>query len=359
MEGGMKHRIFRWSAVLAMLLAATTSGQAGEACCNAGCEPCCQAANLLPANCDNPCCSGACEASCAADNSCCDCDSCCDDGCGPLWTFRAGAIFLERSNPNGPPIVTRTAGGAPVLVPDNFNFDTGTGYDLYARRRLANGCSIELRYFEVDDISAAATVPNAGLILVGGVNVGGASGIQSTYGSLFRSAEANLVGGADRWWNPIIGFRYIGFNDDLRNGFTAGGPVLLSYNVQTENRLYGGQLGFEGILYSGDRFTVDMWAKAGVYYNDIDRTTGFFPPAGAPIFPSAANDQVASFVGDLALNASYRLTEHIALRGGYQLLWLTDVAEASNQGAAFGGSAVNTDGHPFYHGAMAGVEVTW
>lgn len=354
----MGHRFYFLTALLASWLAANTSLQAGEACCSASCDPSCQASNLLPANCDNPCCADACEASCAAE-SCCACDACCDECCGPLWTFRAGAIFLQRTNPNGPPIAAATASGAPLLVPDNFNFDTGTGYDLYARRRLASGRSIELRYFEVDDISAAATVANAGLLNIGGVTVGGASGIQASYGSLLRSAEANLVGGADRWWNPIIGFRYIGFEDDLRNGFTAGGPVLLSYNVQTENRLYGGQLGLEGILYSGDRFTVDMWAKAGVYYNDVDRTTGFFPPVGAPIFPSAASDEVASFVGDVALNTSYRLTDHIALRGGYQLLWLTDVAEASNQGAAFAGSALNTDGHPFYHGATVGVEVTW
>jgi hypothetical protein len=63
--------------------------------------------------------------------------------------------------------------------------------------------------------------------------------------------------------------------------------------------------------------------------------------------------------------SGYRLTQHVTLQGGYQVLWLDNVSLASEAAAATtqiaGGasSTINTDGRVWYNGALAGVEFIW
>ena len=57
-----------------------------------------------------------------------------------------------------------------------------------------------------------------------------------------------------------------------------------------------------------------------------------------------------------------QLTDHLALRGGYRLLWLDGVALASDQLAVSdfaNGSGFNDSGNVFYHGAFAGFELAY
>jgi len=69
-----------------------------------------------------------------------------------------------------------------------------------------------------------------------------------------------------------------------------------------------------------------------------------------------------SFVGQIGLKASYRLTEHLAAFGGYELMWIDGVLLAPDLISAASGSEDETlscDHHAFYHGALAGLELTW
>jgi hypothetical protein len=274
------------------------------------------------------------------------------------WTISAGAIFLNRSSPSGDAIATQTNGGASILDGDELDFEFQPGFDLRASGPLRDGWGLDLRYFDVRDLTADLSRANAGLINIGGVNVGGAGQIDYESRTDLNSIEMSLTKQIGERWQILGGFRYIGFDDEFNADFSAGGPALLTYTVNTDNDLYGVQLGATGLLLDHGRFTVDGYGKVGIYYNDIDRSTGFFPPAGAPIFPSALDDDAATFAADIGVNAGFQITDRVALRAGYQFLWLSNVAESSNQGAAFGGNPMEK-GDTYFHGATLGVAATF
>jgi len=70
----------------------------------------------------------------------------------------------------------------------------------------------------------------------------------------------------------------------------------------------------------------------------------------------------ASFVGEIDANVTYRLFHGLALRAGYQLLWLENVAlaleQTQNNVAAFP-APINASGSLFAYGAYVGVESNW
>jgi hypothetical protein len=69
-----------------------------------------------------------------------------------------------------------------------------------------------------------------------------------------------------------------------------------------------------------------------------------------------------AFVGEIGITGAYQMTPHIALRGGYQLLWIQGVAIATEQVGAttlLTRSSIDTGGGEFFHRALAGLEFTW
>ena len=80
-------------------------------------------------------------------------------------------------------------------------------------------------------------------------------------------------------------------------------------------------------------------------------------------FSAADSDSHVSFLGEIGVTGSCQLTRHLALRGGYQVMWLTSVALAPNQIPATdflaAQAGVNTSGTLFCHGANAGLELAW
>ena len=70
--------------------------------------------------------------------------------------------------------------------------------------------------------------------------------------------------------------------------------------------------------------------KAGVYGNADNGGITEFGPVGRPIGSFIGQGSSTAFVGELDFMAAYTLTSHIAVRGGYQLLWLSDLALATD-----------------------------
>jgi hypothetical protein len=69
-----------------------------------------------------------------------------------------------------------------------------------------------------------------------------------------------------------------------------------------------------------------------------------------------------TFVGEIGVTGAYQWTEHLAIRGGYQLLWIQGVAVASDQIPVvdvFAQTGLNTNGNVFYHGALMSLDLTW
>jgi hypothetical protein len=313
------------------------------------------ASSTIAGNCD-------CNVGCA--DGCCNCGDAC---CGPKWTVRAGAAILQRSNPTGRVAIRDRALGASVVArADIFDFDQWEGGpDVYIARWLQNGTGIEARYFGSnqweDDRSfglpAQWQVETAGAP----IQVNGAGTISASYISRLSSTEINWRGGLNQNLALLAGFRWVEIHENLGVSADLGGTNLATANWNTDNHLYGGQVGaILQMLRMGRRFSADTWFKGGIYGNAADNQFNF-TSIGPNIAGHTSRGQTA-FVGDIQFSGSYWITQHMALRSGYQLLWVDGVALASDQvnaSSSITGHGIHSNGDVFYHGALIGLDFTW
>ncbi len=150
----------------------------------------------------------------------------------------------------------------------------------------------------------------------------------------------------------------------MAQGTEAISATQFTHTINTHNHMYGFQVGADAlVLGRSSRFRIDGFAKTGIFYDAASQNSEFSDPNGLGDFSAAANGSHTSFLGELGLVASYQITKHAALRGGYQVMWIEGVALAPRQipstGLAASTAEVETSGGLFYHGANAGLEVTW
>lgn len=237
--------------------------------------------------------------------------------CEPLWNVYIGAVILERSNPAGI---------------DNFDYGWQGYVDVDIRRRVLGDYQLQIRYFGVDRWSEEADTPQFGPIAAN---------------SNLHSTEVNLR----RQWTESLtllgGFRWIEMGDFAVDA--------LNNVIDTNNHMYGGQMGAEWLVWDrGGPFTITTGVKAGIYYNRADYDANF-----GPIQQSRRRH--TAFAGEWDILSRYQVTDRMAIRAGYQLLWLEGVAsfDAPQVADVNNGNRVNTNGSPFYHGAVIGAEFSF
>lgn len=301
-----------------------------------------------------------------ADNSCqpsdvfndCDASDCfsfCDKS---AWSGYVGAIFLTRGGSHAGRIIAANPAGTPFLSGSNFDFGNDTGIDVSLAHRLANGDSIEARYFGVDQIFASNTIVTPGNFIGVGFTGPGGTTARSSYWTQLKSAELNYKYAATERLSVLGGFRYLQLNDTL--------STTLNNNVATgrygfENEMYGGQMGLDLLLPDPiDALDLRVVGKAGLYANHYGGGIREFQGNNF-IGTFAGADNSTAFVGDLVFSASYWFNDHIALRAGYQLLWIGDVALAGEEASRsiLNPNLLQNPQHGsdlFMHGAMVGLE---
>jgi len=130
------------------------------------------------------------------------------------------------------------------------------------------------------------------------------------------------------------------------------------------NHLYGGQIGADwAVAKPSSPLQLGFALKADVYGN-ADHGGVALTLGGSPAGNFGGQDTTAAFVGKLDFLAAYNLTNHIAVHGGYQLLWLTNLAlaaDAANRSLLNPGllRTVSDDGRLFYQGATVGIDFMW
>ena len=303
----------------------------------------------------------------AMNSSNCGCDKAncgCDDGCcDPTWTFRVGSVIMKRSNPNAFPIFSDAGSSATLVDAANYRFHYRGGLDIGAIRTISDDLAFDFRYFAIDSWTASQTnalTPGGSVLNTATpVTFVGFSSAASTYGSNLYSTEFNLRRNHG-WLQTYLGYRYVELNEDLNFQLTP--PIL--YHESADNRLHGLQFGANANVWNnGSRFRLDSWIKAGVYYDLIRHGGGLALAPGVPIFGQVnQRDNNTAFLGEVGLVGIYQLTDTIAIRGGYQLLWLDGVALASEQVRTTNvitGTGADIHGDVFFHGALIGVEAQW
>jgi hypothetical protein len=228
---------------------------------------------------------------------------------------------------------------------------------------------IDIRYFGV--LQSTATVGPNGEFFAGVLSEPGASGsFSSALTSSIQSAELNLRREVAPNVALLGGLRYVQFRDALQSEETlvyggANGWVDVStYDLRAQNELLGLQLGAEALLWSyADRLRVETSAKAGIFGNAASNR--FFEQvqyrgATTPNYWNTYRGN-AAFVGDVTISGAYQINRHFALRGGYQLLWLSGVALVTEQANSYHASTYRafSAGDVLFHGAMVGIECGW
>jgi hypothetical protein len=297
----------------------------------------------------------------------------------PLGYIWAEALILGRENQtDNRPLVLDLNSNEVLLTTDDLDFDADEGFRIGYCSRVSDCRYVEFVYLGLFDQSDSAGVqledslmlPDAFGLQVN--NFFGADNVDVEYSSDLHSFESNLVGcnccsdgcggGSSVEW--LAGFRYLNLDEDFSISSFDSAESTTVYKVNTENNLYGGQIGGRYRRCSG-KWSCETTAKAGVFANDMEQSQ-------APIidFPSflyrgwrGSSDTEMAFVGDLNFTVICQVCELWGLRAGYNLIWLEDVALAPDQvdfsNNLGSGRNLNGDGSVFLHGVNLGLETRW
>ena len=95
------------------------------------------------------------------------------------------------------------------------------------------------------------------------------------------------------------------------------------------NNLYGAQIGVDGKILELGRFSLDGLIKIGIFDDNAVQSTGV--SLQKEVYPSKASANHAAFVSEAGVQLKYQVSKGLALKAGYELLWLDGVALAPGQ----------------------------
>jgi hypothetical protein len=303
----------------------------------------------------------------------------------PRWQAQVDALMLWQGNIPSRVLYTDGATGAPALDINQAQTEMAAGARYGLLLNLDPVYAIEGNYFNVSSFAGnAATPPGAyGQNNLAAPSLGPANGIVFTSASVLTSGT---ISSAELNWrrrttSPVTwlaGFRWVEWNQGMfvQDRFVFEPAVLppgsSNLDVATGNNLYGGQVGMDLCLWNRptSALQVNALGKAGVFYNhaSYQRTVGSFMQEGfapTPLGPAAATADQTSFVGELGVNASLRLTNWLSWRAGYTLFWLSGVAtpaeqlSVTNVAVSPATAAIDTNGSVLLHGVTTGLEARW
>jgi hypothetical protein len=309
------------------------------------------------------------------------------DACEPYVLVEA--LAMQRTPGGGGTFALDTDTQLPVISADSVQFAMAPGVRAVYGRHGPAALGWEVGYVGVygmfaDDIATGSgnldiTPPLADEVR----GLRNASTAFAKYTSAFDSVEANLLLTQQNWrparvsayahedstrvitWDWLAGFRWAGLSESAAITMTQPDGLADTYAVRAANNFFAGQLGFRGRADWG-LWSLDGWLKAGLAGTAVsqaqapivDVVTGdVFRPGGA------ARTAGVGGIFDLDIAVSRRLTETWAIRAGWNSIWLTGAALATNQfdfsnspvppaGVAHGGTL-------WLNGLSLGVEGRW
>jgi hypothetical protein len=321
-------------------------------------------ANYL-GNCSQLCYRGPCGG--CSNNCCAGYSECCD----PQWTVTADALFLRPSATTGQQILFDPLQGTTLFNSSDMAFSCQAGLRLSLMRHGRCGWNFELNFFDNVGPKASAEFPASALPSgIAGVIVDNTILLpvdEIVFEERFRlySSELNLQRPVNEWLTTLVGFRWVEFYDSYAvQGVESVVSMPFSQAINTHNHLYGFQIGENALLFERTgRLRINGFAKMGVFHNAADQNSNLNDPANFGVLSAIANGSHTAFLCELGLIGSYNISQHVALRGGYQVMWIEGLALASGQipvtNLVAGTADIATSGGLFYHGATAGIEVTW
>lgn len=324
------------------------------------------------------------------------------------WTVSVEAIVLARTGGVDRTLVERVPGtvpfnatffvpGAEAFNSNQFRQGFSAGPKITLTYHGESGYGVELSYFNVFDQRATRAVgpdsPADWLVMR-------APGIfwqtqDFPYQAMAWSAATNLFNveangrlALSSRVTILAGFRWLQLNDNLQGTLTpaditaptwkqscpacdifhvtAGGSAgnyPPFWNTTTTNNLYGIQIGINGNLLELGRFSLVGLIKIGLFDNHAGQSTGV--SLQKLVYPSQAKTDRAAFVSEAGLQLKYQLTKGLALKAGYQALWIDGVALAPGQiqetytASNVRALGVNAGSSVLFHGATFGLDYSF
>jgi len=308
------------------------------------------------------------------------------------WTARGDALILWRNAPQTRPLYTtnpEVAGfSAVALDASQLESPAAGGGRLQLFRQDRCGNLLEFGYLYGGQFFGEVVRPNIpGAYLTAPPGLDGVDFPEAVraldqvgaqlLGSI-QSAEINRRIGVHESMQFLYGFRWFQWYErslvlDTFGEFddppTFGADI---YSTSTINNLWGGQIGIDSLLLrTRHGFRVEGVVKAGVYANNAGQTSRYLQVDEAGGFASqvTVNDwpASASFVGEVGMTGVVPISECWDFRFGYLGLWLTGLAQPTNQlsgqniaqGVEPPTGSLSTVGTAIVQGVTLGLEGRW
>jgi hypothetical protein len=251
----------------------------------------------------------------------------------PTWIINAGFITLARGQ------IDAATTAAPAFVIYNSGLQTvfnsataerggATGPDISLSRSLGQYWDVESRYFQVDGWNVNYVLHDSGgLLALGYDGYGIAETFSLTDTTRLYNIEVNFRSRHFERCPLIVGFRTM----QLHERFQVAGfdpQYFLGPETQTNNFLWGGQIGAEPILWRpSDKFQLEGLVKTGIYGGFSSQQTV------CPSWSSSFRDSQSSvpFVAELGLSGKWTFAKHWSCCIGFDLMWITNMALAIDQ----------------------------
>ena len=322
-------------------------------------------------------------------------------GVPPAEEFRdyavAEAVFLQRGNTaiDRPLAVENPLGPAPgttVLSTGDMGYAVAPGVRLFAGRRREDCRGWELGYLGVYGMRADASVTGddtlslpgeLGQIVGSGFDE--ADAVAAATNSSLCSVEFNVFdfwndGGRDRsspypWRRShdgrtthdwLLGVRWAWLDEAASLDVTAvAGEPASPYRAQADTNWIGPQIGYRRRT-EWRAWAFEGWAKAALAGTIVSQSQGpVVGPFDGEQIRGTTSDASGGvgMIGDLNFTLVRNLGDVWAVRAGYNLLWLTNAAQAANQwdfsDTQASGTGVVDGSTVFLHGASVGLEARW
>ncbi|MCA9153226.1 MAG: hypothetical protein KDA38_00500 [Planctomycetales bacterium] len=271
----------------------------------------------------------------------------------PIWRAASSPLENEENEGLGPNV--DFADDPPVYTSEYWS---GVKvFDLFLKPRCySNGCTgyrwgvgyTNIQWSELSRETLQGTfratdiaggVPNAGLEH--------AALVHPSYGGLTLQA------------GPANGF-------DDETGAGGEDTVSLFYQGTASNSLNGVQMMWDARIMARPRFLVDTYVKAGVYDNYARGSIEEFyteNTADDSIYGRHLTDEThcIAYSGSFGFGGSFALTNCLAMRAGYEVMYLSGLALSPEQidGVIGNSYRVKTDGCALLHGGWLGLEAIY
>ena len=300
---------------------------------------------------------------CDAAAGCCGCLTCCD-----LWTVRAEVMFLRRSDADQLALITHQETEETLVDVENLEFDHNAAVRYQLMREYCCCWGWDIGYFGIDSWTSSGNGGGDVSPILQGPGLAFPSTAHGTiyraeYGTDLHSAEFNVRRRFHECVTGVAGFRWIELQDQLRT-LAIAPQVTDFYSIDTNNQMYGFQLGADTRLFDrGRRFEIDGIFRVGVMFNNCNQNTE--APILSPFVPAVA-DQISAredhtaFLAELGIRGNIQVFRGLYATGGYGVMWLDGLALAPDQIPhadliAPASADLDTGGTLFFHGATVGL----